>query len=127
MLRLPAVVLIVMLRACFAVCAGDSKSVACTVKEKDPLAVGVPEITPPDEIAKPVGKVPLANVQLYGLTPPLAVSVWLYAVLSVALGRVVVVIMSVAACVMVRLSVTEAVAGVDCESETVTVTLNVPT
>ena len=57
----------------------------------------------------------------------MAVSDWLYAVLSVPLGRVVVAIMSVAACVMVRLSVTEAVAGVDSESETVAVTLNVPT
>ena len=127
MLRPLEVVLIVMLRACFAVCDGDSASVACTVKEKDPPAVGVPEITPPEEIAKPVGKVPLARVQLSGPTPPVAESVWLYAVLSMPLGRVVVVTMSVAACEMVRLRVTEAVAGVDAESETFAVMLNAPT
>ena len=35
--------------------------------------------------------------------------------------------MSVAACAIVRLRVTEAVAGVDSESETMAVTMNVPT
>ena len=34
--------------------------VAVTVTEKEPVAVGVPEITPP-VIVKPVGNVPLAK------------------------------------------------------------------
>ena len=43
------------------------------------------------------------------------------------LGKVVVDIMSVAACIIVRLRVTDIVAGVDSESETVAVMLKVPT
>lgn len=127
MLSVVEVALIVMLRPRFAVCAGDSASVACTIKEKDPVALDLPEITPAVESNNPVGNVPLATVQLYGETPPVAASVWLYAVLTVPSGRVVVATTSVAAWAMVRLSVAEAVAGVDSESETEAVTLNVPT
>ena len=75
MLRLAAAGLIVMLKACVAVCAGDSESVALMVNEKGPLAVGVPEITPAVERDSPVGNIPLATVQLYGVRPPVAASV----------------------------------------------------
>ncbi len=47
--------------------------------------------------------------------------------MTVPLGSMVVDIISVAACIMVRLRVTDIVAGVDSASETVAVMLNVPT
>ncbi len=68
-------VLIVMLRACVDVCAGDSASVAWTVKDEVALVVGVPEITPALESANPAGSVPLATLHVYGVTPPVAASV----------------------------------------------------
>jgi len=47
-----------------AVCAGEDKSVTPAVKEKLPLWLGVPEITPALESVKPVGSVPEAMLQL---------------------------------------------------------------
>ena len=70
-------VVIVMLRACVAVCAGDSESVTFTVKDEVPVEVAVPEITPAVEIEKPAGKAPLAKLNFYGATPPVAARVWL--------------------------------------------------
>ena len=52
-------------------------AVACTEKVKVPVAVGVPERTPPVESDIPPGRLPVAFVKVYGLLPPLAVSVWL--------------------------------------------------
>jgi hypothetical protein len=53
---------------------------------KLPAAVGVPEITPPVLIVRPVGK-PVA-VQLYGVVPPVAVTVVdAYATETCPLGR----------------------------------------
>ena len=77
MLRPVEAVLMVRLRAWVADCAGDSASVALTVKENVPVAVAVPEITPAVERDRPVGKAPLDRVQVMGLTPPVAARVWL--------------------------------------------------
>ena len=64
--------------------------VAFTVKLEVPAAVGVPEINPADESVKPVGRLPLCNVHVMGVSP-VAVSCALYAVPVVPLGKVVVV------------------------------------
>lgn len=62
-------------------------SVTRTLKLAVPAAVGVPEITPPAERVNPAGNVPSDSDQVYGDMPPLAVSVWLYAVPTVPFGR----------------------------------------
>jgi hypothetical protein len=43
-----------------------------------PIAVGVPEISPPFVNVRPAGRVPEMSDQLYGPVPPVAASVWLY-------------------------------------------------
>jgi hypothetical protein len=65
-----------------AVSAGAWLSVTRTVKLEVPAVVGVPLITPPEESDNPAGSEPLASDQLYGVTPPLAANVWLYAMLT---------------------------------------------
>jgi hypothetical protein len=50
--------------ACVAICAGEDESVTLAVKEKLPLWLGVPEITPALDSVKPVGSVPEATLQL---------------------------------------------------------------
>jgi hypothetical protein len=62
-----------------AVSAGVWESVTWTVKLEVPAVVGVPEITPPELKESPAGSEPDASDQLYGVTPPAAASVWLYA------------------------------------------------
>ena len=52
-------------------------SVAWTVKVCEVVLVGVPLSTPVLLSVRPVGSEPLATLQVYGLVPPLAVSVWL--------------------------------------------------
>jgi hypothetical protein len=47
-----------------AVCAGDALSFAATVNVAVPLAVGVPEITPPLDSVSPAGKLPEAIDQV---------------------------------------------------------------
>ncbi len=47
---------------------------ACTVKVYEPAAVGVPESTPAEESARPVGNVPLATLYV-GMGLPLATKV----------------------------------------------------
>jgi hypothetical protein len=42
-----------------------------------PVTVGVPEMTPAEDRLRPVGKLPLARNQLYELSPPVALNVWL--------------------------------------------------
>ena len=54
-------------------------SFACIVKLYVAAEVGVPERTPPEESVIPLGRVPLVFVKTYGLLPPLAVMVLLYA------------------------------------------------
>jgi hypothetical protein len=56
------------------------ESVTRTVKFEVPAVVGVPEIVPVDELSdRPAGRLPEMTDQLYGVTPPVATSVWLYA------------------------------------------------
>ena len=58
-----------------AVAGGDSWSVTWTVKEKSPLAVGVPETTPVEAASlSPAGSEPCVTDQAYGLMPPVAAS-----------------------------------------------------
>jgi hypothetical protein len=44
-----------------AVCAGDALSDTVTVKVAVPVAIGVPEITPPADIVNPAGRAPLTD------------------------------------------------------------------
>src|SRR5437870_4619973 len=95
-----------MLRACVAV---SATLAACTVKLEVPPVVGVPVIAPvPAFSDTPVGSAPVVIDQAYVPLPPVAASVWLYAVPVVALGSVVVVtatglyVVIVSACVAVR-------------------------
>jgi multidrug efflux pump subunit AcrA (membrane-fusion protein) len=61
-------------------------SVAWTVTLNVPAAVGVPLNTPAEKVS-PAGSVdPGATDQLYGVVPPEAASVWLYAWLTVPAG-----------------------------------------
>ena len=74
---------IVIERAFVALCAGLSESVTLTVKGKVPEDVGVPEITPVEELrTSPGGKEPALIDHVYGLFPPAAVSVAEYDVLT---------------------------------------------
>ena len=74
----------VMLRLAVAVSGGLAASATCTVKLKFPPAVGIPEIDPSAFTSSPGGRVPPLKVQLYGVIPPDACSVALYAVPAVA-------------------------------------------
>ena len=47
-------------------------SVTFAVKSYSPAVVGVPEIAPAPDNAKPGGRVPPAIDQVYGVVPPLA-------------------------------------------------------
>ena len=59
------------------------------MKLLDPATLGVPEITPVDAFSdRPAGSVPVA-AYVYGPVPPVAVTVWLYAVPAVPAGNVV--------------------------------------
>src|SRR5512139_3476638 len=61
--------------------------VTCTVKLCVPNAVGVPLKTPAVDRESPAGSVPADTDQLYGVVPPVAANVWLYAVPTVPEGR----------------------------------------
>jgi hypothetical protein len=119
-----------MLRAAVALCAvGVSASVTFTVKLIGPvtLPVGVPVIAPvPPFNVKPAGSAPTLIDQAYGVMPPVAPSVWLYAVPSVPPGSVAGVIFSVGALIaMPRLAPFVAFVGV-WESVTVAAKFDVP-
>ncbi len=59
---------------CWAVC--PVASFTCTVMEKLPLAVGVPEMVPvPEPSVKPPGNEPAVMLQVYGVLPPEAFNV----------------------------------------------------
>ena len=59
-----------------AVCAGELESFTWTEKLYEPAVVGVPLIAPLDEFrVKPVGRLPVDTVQLYGVVPPVACKV----------------------------------------------------
>ena len=55
-------------------------SVAVTSNVNVPVAVGVPEITPPELNVNPPGKLPLLRLNVYEPLPPLAAIVCVYAV-----------------------------------------------
>jgi hypothetical protein len=61
-------------------------SVTLTVKLLDPAAVGVPEIVPFAASISPAGSDPLAIVHVKGGVPPIAASVWEYAVPTIPVG-----------------------------------------
>ena len=70
-------------RAFVASCGGFSESVSVTVKLKVPDDVGVPEITPVEALRpSPGGRGPALFDHVYGLFPPVAVSVAEYGVLT---------------------------------------------
>ena len=53
-----------------------AESVTVAVKSKMPAVVGVPETTPALDIVKPFGMLAPGLVQVYGVVPLLADSVW---------------------------------------------------
>ena len=55
----------------------DAASVTRSVTAKLPFAVGVPLTTPAPLRFTPGGRLPDAIDQLYGVTPPVAATVWL--------------------------------------------------
>lgn len=72
-------------------------SVAIAVKLEVPETVGVPVMAPVEELSdSPVGSVPLEIDHVGAPVPPVAVSVWLYATLTVSAGRLAVVIVTAA-------------------------------
>ena len=84
---------------------GVVESVTFTVKLKEPDAVGVPEIVPADDNVSPPGKAPALMLQLYGVVPPLAASVVVYAVPTCPEGTETVLICTgVTAAAIVRVS-----------------------
>jgi hypothetical protein len=67
-------------------------SVTWTVKLLVPAVVGVPEITPVAGLRlSPAGRLPTVIAHAYGVLPPAAASVWLYAVFAVACAKLLVV------------------------------------
>ena len=82
---------------CVAVTAGDSASATLTVNALLPVAVAVPEITPPAFKTSPIGREPEEMLHVYGATPPVAVNVVEYATVVTAVGTLVVEIETVPA------------------------------
>jgi hypothetical protein len=118
----------VKLKLAVAVEAGDPESVTLTIVVKVPAAVGVPEIVPVPDSVTPAGSAPEAMLQLYGVVPPLAVSVAEYTVPACPAGNALVVICTgtaVALTVSVNVFVVVCAVGV-VESVTFAVKLNVP-
>jgi hypothetical protein len=76
------------------ICAGDSESAAAKLMEVlVAAAVGVPETTPVvADNDSPAGSAPLATDQVYGVLPPVAASVAVYATPTCPAGSEVVVI-----------------------------------
>jgi hypothetical protein len=120
----------VTLNAFVAVCAvGTVESVTLAVKLNVPAAVGVPEIVPLAAASvRPAGNAPELMLQLYGVVPPLAANVVVYAVPTCAEGTELVVICTgVTAAATVTLNAFVAVCAVGTvESVTLAVKLNDP-
>ncbi len=111
---------------CVAVVGVVAESLADTVMLNDPATEGVPLITPVLAFkVSPVGSDPLAIDQTYGVMPPVARNVALYALPAVALGSDVVV-MTRGTGATVSVNARLAVAGVAAESVTETVKVNEP-
>src|SRR5580692_7798216 len=86
----PPLALIIKLNALSAV--NELASLTCTVKLLAPVPVGVPEIIPVlGASVSPAGKVPESIDHVYGVVPPVAASVALYAEFCVPLVSEVVV------------------------------------
>lgn len=117
-----------MLKACVAVCAGLLESVTLTVKFDVPFGpVGVPVIAPALLIVNPGGKLPALVVNVKGANPPVAATVWLYAVPSTPAGSEVVVMLGGAGRLIVMLNACVADCGATVlASVTFTVKLAVP-
>ena len=110
-----------------AVCTGDPLSFTPTVNVAVPLAVGVPEITPPLDIVSPAGRFPDTIDHAYPGVPPLALSVVLYELPGCAAPKLVDVIVNVAAAVLTAIdSCADAVCAGDAVSFTPTVNVAVP-
>ena len=75
-----------------------------TVKLEVPAVVGVPLRTPAADKLRPAGSVPGGTDQVYGIVPPVAVSVWLYAVSTAPAGSETVEIVGASAALTVRLT-----------------------
>jgi hypothetical protein len=84
-------------RLCVLLNDGCSESVTCrTSVLADTALVGTPLIAPVEALSdKPAGKVLFASDQLYGVTPPVAVSVAAYAVPTCPFGSALLVMASV--------------------------------
>jgi hypothetical protein len=66
---------------------GVAESVTITVKLEVATVVGVPVIAPVAVFSvSPAGRVPTETDQAYGVVPPVAARVWLYAVPTVPAG-----------------------------------------
>jgi hypothetical protein len=76
-------------------------SFTCTVKVAVPATVGVPLIVPPADKLSPLGNDPVATDHEYPPVPPVAASVWLYAVPTVPLGSEAVEIVSCGAATVI--------------------------
>ena len=86
--------LTVMVSVSFAVTGRVAVSVACTVTVVVPAVVEMPEITPLEFRTSPAGRaLPDSSDQAYGVVPPVAVSCWLYQVLTTGAGIRAVVVM----------------------------------
>jgi hypothetical protein len=67
-------------KAFWAFCCGVPPSVTRIVKLKEPSVVGVPLSTPPEERVNPPGNEPDATDHEYGVVPPVAAKVCVYAI-----------------------------------------------
>jgi hypothetical protein len=105
---------------------GISESVTCTLKLEVPAEAGTPDMAPLAFRLRPNGKVPAAIDQEYGVTPPVAASVWLYDAPAVPPGREVVVTCSGGPAAIAMLSTSFAVLAGLSESVTATVKFAVP-
>ena len=66
----------------------DALSVTCTVSRKLPELVGMPLISPVDELSvKPTGSEPVLTLNVYGGVPPAAARVSVYPTPIVPLGN----------------------------------------
>lgn len=118
----------VSVKACVSLTGEAAESRTWAVKLKVPAAVGVPEITPVAAFrVRPAGIEPALMDQLYGVKPPVACKVALYAVPATAFVSVVVVMTRGGGAVAtVKLNAAVADAAGEAESATAAVKLNAP-
>jgi hypothetical protein len=125
--REAATAVTVTLRLFVALNAGALESITFTVNDDVPAAVGVPLICPAPLSVKPFGKAPELSDQLYGVFPPVAVTVAEYALPTCPLAKLVVVTWTdVPAGATVRLRLWVADFAGELESVTCTVNEKLP-